>query len=111
MKFNGIAVIIYGLLIILGGVIGFAKAHSIASITMGTLFGAGLLASGIAMLKKSNIGFYSATALSSLLTIFFTYRFILTQRLMPAGIMSLLSLIVLIALYLGGSAKQTGKSN
>lgn len=101
-KTNGIVVIVYALFVLIGGMIGFAKAHSLPSLIMGTVSAFALLGAGVAMLRQMKSGYYLAGALSAILACFFAYRLILTQNFMPAGLMSLLSLIVLIALFIGG---------
>lgn len=98
MKFNGYVVITYGLLMLIGGIIGFMVAGSTASLITGGVFSALLVASGIGMLKKSVVARFSAIGLSLLLTFFFSYRFYITKAFMPSALMMLVSLIVLIAL-------------
>lgn len=105
MKFNGIMIIIFGLLVLLGGMIGFAKAQSVPSLIMGSVFALALVGCGGAMFKEIKLGYYIAIILSFILLGFFTYRFALTQNFIPAGFMSILSFIVLIALFLGKSPK------
>jgi len=95
MKTRGIIVIIYALLVFMGGVIGYIKAQSIASIAMGTIFGIGLGVSGAGLLKNCKISYYLACGLTLALVIFFDYRFFQSFVFMPAGLMAVLSLVVL----------------
>ena len=80
MKYSAITAIIYSVLLFAGGMIGYYKAHSVPSLVMGTVFAVLLLISGIAMMKNSVLGYFSAAGFSLLLTIFFTYRFYLTEK-------------------------------
>jgi uncharacterized membrane protein (UPF0136 family) len=51
-----------------------------------------LLASGLAMMKRSVLGYFAACLLTALLLFFFSYRFFQTGKIAPAGIMALTSL-------------------
>lgn len=99
MKTNGIVLLIYALLVIAGGVIGFVKANSMPSLLMGGLFGVGLLASAAMLLNGKQAGFYLGVILSLALLAFFSYRFYSTGSFMPAGLMSILSLATLVRLF------------
>lgn len=105
MKINGIATIIYSLLLFLGGMIGYYKAHSVASIAMGSIFAILLLISGIGILKNSVLAYFSAIGLSLLLTVFFSYRFYMTEKFFPAGMMALISLAVIIIFLINKTFK------
>ena len=86
--------IIYSLLLNLGGVIGFTKAGSSVSLIMGTLFGFAILGSALALVKQIRYAKAISLALSSTLLAVFVVRFIKTGAWMPAGMMTLASLIV-----------------
>lgn len=105
MRFNGIVVVIYALLVVIGGMIGFIKANSVPSLVMGMTFALGLLLSAVAMVKGIKNGYYAAIALTAILIAFFGYRYVITQQIMPAGFMSILSIVVIIALFLGNRSK------
>lgn len=96
MKNKALITIIYALIVTAGGVIGYVTAGSIPSLVMGLAFGLLLLGSGWAITQKSTLGYFSATALSGILALFFIYRFALTWKVMPAGMMALLSLVVVV---------------
>ena len=98
MKNMGIAVAVYGVLVCAGGIIGYLTAHSIASLAMGGLFGAALLICAAAMLKSKLVAYYASMGLSATLSAFFIYRFLQTWKIMPAGFMAVVSLVVLGAL-------------
>jgi uncharacterized membrane protein (UPF0136 family) len=99
---------IYGTLLFLGGIIGFVKSGSKPSIIMGSLSALALAFCIWAIKKEKKEGYFFATAISGLLSLFFTYRFYLTGALMPAGLMATLSWTVLAYLILvqSGSCKK-----
>lgn len=92
-------VFLYGILMLVGGLIGHAKG-STASLVMGGVFGLLLLIAASCMFKKSLYmkGTFFALILTLILDGFFTYRFLTTMKFMPPGLLSLISLGVLILL-------------
>ncbi|HEV8050918.1 MAG TPA: TMEM14 family protein [Parachlamydiaceae bacterium] len=99
MRPTGWIVLTYALLVFLGGIFGYVKAESTASLIMGVAFAVALSSSAFAMFNEKNIGFIIASISTALLAAFFIYRFALTYSFMPAGMMSVLSLAVLAVLY------------
>lgn len=100
MKSAGISALLYGVLILVGGIVGYATTGSMASAIAGSVFGLGLIASATALLRSKPIGLYLALSLTGVLTIFFGYRFIQTSAWMPGGVMMLVSLAALVPLLL-----------
>lgn len=96
MKISAFVFIFYGILVLAGGIIGYMKANSQPSLIMGSVFALLLIASGIALLKQSDLAYFAGVALSVILTFFFSYRFFITQNFMPAGMMAIVSLVVVI---------------
>lgn len=97
MNFKTVATCVYGIMVGVGGMIGFVKAGSVASLVMGSLFALLLLACAFAMYKQSVLAHFLSGILASLLACFFAYRFMLTYAFMPSGLMLILS-IALIAI-------------
>jgi uncharacterized membrane protein (UPF0136 family) len=91
---------IYGILTIVGGVIGYLKAGSMMSLYSGVISGILILVSAFALLKGKPMGFYGLVGLSGILTVFFGIRFFKAFVFMPAGLMLILSLITLVGLLL-----------
>jgi uncharacterized membrane protein (UPF0136 family) len=108
MKVTATIVFVYGLLVLIGGIIGYKTAGSPMSLIAGILSGLPLIGAGIAVAKGNLTGLYVALAMTFALDGFFTYRFAKTLSFMPAGLMSLLSLLVLIitALKIRKTAKE-----
>ena len=95
MKAPGIVILVYGLLVLGGGIIGYTASGSMASVIAGGVFGLGLLASGVGVLRSKDMGFLMAPILTVLLTAFFGYRFAQSGELMPSGLMAALGLVAL----------------
>lgn len=91
-----VVLIIYAVLLIVGGVIGFVKARSRPSLIAGTV--SGVIAIGCAALSgiyDAAIGFSLALALAIVLFLFFGYRAVSARKFMPAGMLAILSVLVI----------------
>src|SRR5205814_298212 len=90
---------LFAVLTIIGGCIGYAKADSVISMIAGLITGFLLLAAGWLVLQGPlgrNIGFPIALAVSVLLAARFVPQLIRTGKIMPAGMMSILSVIGIV---------------
>jgi len=96
MSVDKLILIIFGVLLIVGGFFGFIKAGSKISLMMGLVSGA-LIFLGI-YLTASNpkIGYSIISSTSLILTIVFVMRFAATQKFMPSGMLILASVVALI---------------
>lgn len=93
-----IAVGIYALLLLIGGVVGHYTAGSLASLISGSAFA---LVFGILAFQKGKAVNYITIGLTLVLLGFFGYRYyFLGFKFMPAGLMILLSLLLLVKLGL-----------
>lgn len=88
--------LVFGALTIVGGVIGYVKAGSLPSIIAGAITGVLLLVAGALLPEHRAIGLATALVVSLLLAAQFVPKFIRTGRAMPAGMMSILSVIGII---------------
>lgn len=94
--------LVYGLLLIIGGVVGFSKAHSKPSLYAGSASGVLAIAFSYAGLTGHElIGLFLLAAESILLSAFFYMRYSASKKFMPAGLMVIVSAVSLI-LYLTG---------
>lgn len=100
MKTASYIILAYGILVIIGGIIGYAKSQSLPSIISGVIFGLLILGSAFFMFNENPLGTYAALALSAILAVFFVYRFMGSHKFMPAGLMIVLSVISIITLLL-----------
>lgn len=91
-----IAVGIYALLLLIGGAVGHYMAGSLASLIMGSSFA---LVFGILAFQKGKIVNYVTIGWTLVLLSFFAYRYSLSYKFMPAGFMTLISLLLLIKLW------------
>jgi len=88
--------LVFGALTIIGGIIGYVKAGSLPSIIAGAIAGVLLLVGGALLPEHRGIGIATAFIVSLLLAAQFIPKFIRTGRAMPAGMMSILSVIGLV---------------
>jgi uncharacterized membrane protein (UPF0136 family) len=89
--------IVFGVLTVAGGVVGYVKAGSVASIVAGSITGVLLLVAAFLLPEHRAIGLATAFIISLLLAAQFVPKFIRTGGVMPAGTMSILSVIGVIA--------------
>lgn len=98
MRFMPWLVLLYSLIILGGGILGFSISHSWPSIIMGSISAILLICTAIAMFKGSVLGYFTAAGIAFLLAVFFTNRFIQTFKLMPSGLMAVISFLVFVIL-------------
>jgi uncharacterized membrane protein (UPF0136 family) len=97
MEATKIYFIIFGLLTIAGGVVGYVKAGSVPSIIAGSITGVLLLIAAFVMPEHRVAGISTALIVSLLLVAYFGRKYLSTGAVMPAGIMSVLSILGIIA--------------
>jgi uncharacterized membrane protein (UPF0136 family) len=86
----------FGILTIAGGIIGYVKAGSVPSIIAGSITGVLLLVAAFLLPEHRAAGLATAFIISLLLAGQFVPKLLRTGRLMPAGMMSVLSVIGII---------------
>jgi uncharacterized membrane protein (UPF0136 family) len=96
MDATAIYFLVFGALTIIGGVIGYVKAGSMASIIAGAISGILLLIAGWILPNNRTIGLAIAFVVSLLLATQFVPKLIRTGKVMPAGLMSILSVIGIV---------------
>ena len=89
----------YGLLSIVGGVMGYQKAGSQVSLISGVISGLLLLIGGYLLLGGALSGLILSGVVSLLLVIVFVIRLIKTKKFMPAGLMVAFGVMNLICLW------------
>src|SRR5437762_3440368 len=97
--------IVFGILTITGGVIGYIKAASVPSIVAGSITGVLLLVAAFLLPEHRAVGLATAFVVSLLLAAQFVPRFVRTGRVMPAGMMSVLSVIGIIVAIVAWAKK------
>jgi len=88
--------IVFGALTVVGGIVGYVKAGSVASIIAGSITGVLLLVAAFLLPEHRVAGLATALIVSLLLAAQFIPKLLRTGTVMPAGIMSLLSVIGVI---------------
>jgi uncharacterized membrane protein (UPF0136 family) len=86
------SILIYGLVVLLGGLMGYIKAKSKVSLISGASSGIALGIAWFVSRQNPVIGLASATVLALILLIVFIKRFVSTRSFMPAGLMVVFSL-------------------
>jgi uncharacterized membrane protein (UPF0136 family) len=89
--------VVFGILTIAGGIVGYVKAGSVVSVIAGAITGVLLLIAAFLLPEHRAIGLATALVVSLLLAAQFVPKFLRTGRIMPAGVMSVLAAIGIIA--------------
>lgn len=85
----------YAAAVTLGGVLGYVKAKSIPSLGAGLLFGSALTYGTYQMSQdRSNVGVFLGT--SAVLAGVMGYRYYNTGKIMPAGLISAVSVLMIV---------------
>jgi uncharacterized membrane protein (UPF0136 family) len=100
MNLGTVAAIAYGILSLIGGVTGYAKASSKASLISGIISGLLLLVGGIAQQQGAAWGLPLSAIVTIALIIVFTIRLLKTRKFMPSGIMLLAGAVALAGMLL-----------
>jgi len=88
--------IVFGLLTIVGGIMGYVKAGSTASLIAGSISGVLLLVAAFLLPSHVVAGLAIGLIVSLLLAAQFLPAFFRTGKMMPAGLMSLLSILGIV---------------
>ena len=88
--------LVFGVLTIAGGIMGYVKAASMVSLVAGTITGILLILAGVLLPQHREFGLILGLFTSAVLAAQFIPRVFRTRRLVPAGLMSVLSVIGII---------------
>lgn len=94
-------ILIYGVLVLVGGIIGYIKAKSKKSLISGISSGLGLVVAWFLCGVAPIMGLGLATLISIVLFIVFLLRLFRTRSFMPSGMMMVFSLIATVLFSLG----------
>ena len=92
---NNIVLIVYGLFLILGGLMGFKKGSKV-SLIVGTLSGAFVFIGVWLLSFDPKIAWILLTCLNFILSVSFISRVTKTRKFMPSGMLLLITLGVLV---------------
>lgn len=101
MENTAIEVWVYGVIMILGGIAGFVRVGSKASLISGVGFGLVLLVCGFGVWNGLQSNLVAAEVIALLLVVLFAMRYAKKQRFMPAGMLAVLSLVAAVLFALG----------
>lgn len=78
------AIVLYGAALIFLGIAGYQASQSKISLIMGCASGLVLLLSGGLVFRHKKAGAYVALGVTALLTVVFSYRYLMTDKVIPA---------------------------
>ncbi|HEY2931213.1 MAG TPA: TMEM14 family protein [Acidobacteriota bacterium] len=93
------ATLVFAVLMLVGGIIGYAKARSVPSLVSGLVGGAVLGYAGFLIRAQQPSGILIAAVATGVLAVVFVMRLLRTKKFMPAGMLLLLSLLELFILF------------
>lgn len=96
-----VAAIVYGILAIIGGILGYLQAKSKPSLLSGIISGGLLVTGGIAEAQGASWGLILSTVVTIGLIVVFALRLWKTRKFMPAGLMLIAGILALLGLVLG----------
>jgi len=101
MENTAIEVWVYGVIMILGGIAGFVRVGSKASLISGVGFGLVLLVTGFGVWQSSQACLVAAEVIALLLVVLFAIRYAKKRHFMPAGMLAILSLVAAVLFAFG----------
>ncbi|MBD2445971.1 hypothetical protein H6G76_02135 [Nostoc sp. FACHB-152] len=98
MNLSIIAAFTYGILAIVGGIIGYVQARSQVSLISGSVSGLLLILAAYFQLQGQSWGLILAAVVTAVLVVVFAGRLAKTRKLMPAGLMTGLGVLALVVM-------------
>ncbi len=92
--------ILYAFFLLIGGVFGYVKTQSLVSLMMGSVSGLVIIGASLAMNRGFIAGFWISCLVTTALFSLFSYRYLLTQKIWPPGILAFVSLAMLVLLII-----------
>jgi uncharacterized membrane protein (UPF0136 family) len=101
LRIEHVVLVLYAILLAAGGVMGFVKARSRASLISGVLSAIAAMAAAVLSLMGYKWGNVLGVTLTIFLFVLFGYRYaIRNKKFMPSGMLAVVSLVVLLLLLL-----------
>lgn len=98
MNLSIIAAFAYGILAVVGGIIGYIQARSRVSLLSGSISGLLLILAAYVQLQGQSWGSILAVIVTAVLVVVFAFRLAKTRKFMPAGLMTILGVLALAAM-------------
>ena len=95
MNLSIIAAFAYGILAIVGGIIGYIQARSKVSLLSGSISGLLLILAAYFQLQGQTWGSILGVIVTGVLVVVFAVRLAKTRKFMPAGLMTILGMLAL----------------
>lgn len=100
MNIVDLACLVYPLVLLYAGWLGYAQGGSLASLITGVIVASGLVTLGLLSRKSVSFGI-AGTAVIFVMAIYFAYRLIVSNRFIPSGIFMIISFCFLFFALLG----------
>jgi uncharacterized membrane protein (UPF0136 family) len=98
MNLATVTTFIYGILLLIGGIMGYVTAKSKPSLISGVISGLLLLITAFIQLQQISAGLIIAQIVTIFLAVVFTIRLLKTRKFMPAGLMLVVSVATFVIL-------------
>jgi uncharacterized membrane protein (UPF0136 family) len=85
----------YGILALVGGIIGYIQVKSKISLLSGSISGLLLIFAAYCQLQGQTWGLTLAAVVTGILVVFFAFRLTKTRKFMPAGLMIIFGMLAL----------------
>ncbi|WP_414542102.1 TMEM14 family protein [Nostoc sp. CCY0012] len=95
MNSSIVAAFAYGILAIVGGIVGYIQANSQVSLLSGVISGLLLVLAGYLQIQGQAWALILAVLVTGSLVFFFALRLAKTRKFMPAGLMTILGVLAL----------------
>lgn len=94
-----IIALIYGVLALVGGIVGYLKARSLPSLISGVISGLLLVVGALRAAQGIASGLWVVKIVTLVLLIVFIVRLVRTKKFMPAGLMVIAGVATLIGVF------------
>ncbi len=95
MKLTGTVILIYGIITVIGVIIGYIKASSVLSFILSAVLGVVLVFCSMMIYKGNFTGVYISLVIAFGLGVFFGLKYTKFDNLMPDGILTIVSMFAL----------------
>ncbi|MDZ8054441.1 MAG: TMEM14 family protein [Aulosira sp. ZfuVER01] len=96
MEISIIAALVYGILALIGGIMGYIQANSKVSLLSGVISGLLLIFASFLQLQGQAWGLLVAALVTAVLVVFFCLRLAKTRKFMPSGLMAIVGMVALV---------------